>query len=147
MSLHIGTHRNAKFQHEGGLPVRLRLQAFVTVRDGDGRVALLRLREAPDVLLLQGELMQVNEHPDEAAERVAKSWFESDLKDLKLASIENYPATGGDDTSWYMIFRYEAKAAGELKGTPDTMEIKWARPGEDVADLGFAHRDVWERIR
>lgn len=146
MSIPVGGFPHAKFAHQGGMRVGLRLQCFLKVTDDEGRIATLRLEDPPGVFLLPGELLLVNESPDEAAARVAKTYFDSPLEP-KLAGTINFPAMGGEDTSWYLIFVYEAKVdPATLKGTPDTEEIKFVKPGEAPGEWGFAHHEVFEQF-
>lgn len=137
----------AKFSHDGGSGVGLRLQCFLLVRDDAGRVATVRLRDVPDGWCLPGELLRVNEDPDEAARRVAASWFASPVTEPRLVSVESYPATGGEDTKWYLIFLYEARPQGELAIPSDSVEVRFTEPGKAAGPWAMAHGDVWERVR
>jgi ADP-ribose pyrophosphatase YjhB (NUDIX family) len=134
----------AKFVHELGT-WKLRLQCFVVVRDAQRRAALLRV-EGIDGWCLPGEQMRFNESPDEAAVRVARSWFESPVG-MALERVVSFPATGGEDLGWYLVFVYDAEARGELKATSDTLEVAWVAPGETPpGPLAFAQRDVWQAL-
>lgn len=134
----------AKFVHESA-PVKLRMQAFLAIRDGQRRIATVRLEDHPEAWRLPGENIVLNEDPADAARRVAKSWFATPLSP-KLVDVLSYPATGGEDDRWYLIFLYEAQAPTELKGTPDTVETRFVErgraPGAWIAD----HGSVFDRI-
>lgn len=131
----------ARFAHENG--TQLRLQCFVIVRDQEGRVATLRV-QGIEGWCLPGESMLVNESPDQAAVRTARTWFETPLG-LQLDRILSYPATGPEDDRWYLLFVYHADAPADLQGTSDTIEMKF-RAKDDVPTFAMAHRDVWEQL-
>jgi len=132
----------AKFAHDNG--TQLRMQCFVIVRDGQQRVAALRV-EGIEGWCLPGESMRVNESPDEAAVRTAKSWFASPLG-LQLDRVLSFPAAGGDDNRWYVLFVYAADAPADLKGTPDTVELAFFDKSAPPAPFGMAHQDVWDAL-
>lgn len=134
----------AKFQHESE-PVKLRLQAFLSIRDAQRRVALVRLSDRDDVWRLPGENVQLNEDPADAARRVAKMWFETPLQP-KLVDIQSYPPTGGEDDRWYLILVYEAAAPAGLKGTPDTVELAWRAPKDATGPWYSDHGSVVARL-
>src|SRR5260221_12054954 len=94
----------ARFAHENG--TQLRLQCFVIPRDAQGRILAIRI-QGYEGWCLPGESMLLNESPDEAARRVAKSWFETPLG-MQLDRILSFPATGPEDDRWYLIFVYNA---------------------------------------
>lgn len=129
----------AKFVHESG--VGLRLQCFLAVRDEAGRVATLRV-QGIDGWCLPGETLLLNESPDQAAVRTARTWFQTPLG-LQLDRILSFPATGGEDNKWYVIFVYHADAPADLKGTPDTEKIHFAGPQDEPLQFAMAHGDVW----
>lgn len=132
----------AKFVHENG--TQLRMQCFVTVRDANDRIACLRV-EGIDGWCLPGETMLVNESPDQAAVRVARTWFRSPLG-LQLDRVLSFPATGGDDDRWYLLFVYHAEAPAELLGTDDTLEIMFHPPGAPPEQWAMAHGEVWAAL-
>jgi hypothetical protein len=132
----------ARFAHENG--TQLRLQCFVTVRDAQGKVATCRI-QGYDGWCIPGESMLVNESPDEAAVRVARSWFVTPLG-LQLDRILSYPATGGEDNRWYLLFVYHADAPADLKGTPDTIELAFRGKDEAPAAWAMSHGDVWDGL-
>lgn len=134
----------ARFAHETE-PVKLRLQAFLTVRDAQRRVAAVRLEDEPDLWRLMGEQIQLNEDPHDAARRVAKSWFATPLSP-KLVDVQSYPANGPDDDRWYLIFVFEAAAPANLQGTPDTLELKWLSRGETPGKWYSDHSSVFARL-
>lgn len=142
-AVQIGSIPQAKFTHEDG--TGLRLQAFLKVVDDAGRLACLRL-DGYDGWTLPGETLRLNEAPHEAAARVASSWFATPLAP-KLVDVFSYPATGPDDPRWYLLFIYEAKAPAGLKATPDTLEVRFAKPGEAPGPWAMSHADVWAKIR
>ena len=133
----------AKFEHETG--TSLRLQAFLLVRDEKRRVACLRLSTSPAEWALPGEMLLLNEDPADAARRVVKTWFETPLEP-KLSSVFSFPATGPDDPKWYVLLVYEAQAPANLRGTMDTLEIRFVTPGEAPGPFGFDHASVFEKI-
>ncbi len=142
--MQIGSRPTAKFTHESG--VGLRLQAFLAVRDERRRIACARLETDPAAWVLPGESMWLNEAPDDAAARVARTWFATPVEGLRLAAVESWPATGPGDDRWYLVFVYEARPVGALAGTPDTLEIAFAEPGKAPGPWGFSHGDVWSRL-
>lgn len=131
----------ARFTHENG--TQLRMQCFVIVRDGEGRVATLRV-QGIDGWCLPGESMLVNESPDQAAVRTARTWFVSPLG-LQLDRILSFPATGPEDDRWYLIFVYHADAPADLQGTSDTLEMAF-RGKDDAPQFAMSHRDVWQQL-
>jgi hypothetical protein len=88
--------------------------------------------------------MFVNESPDEAAVRVARMWFQTPLG-LQLDRVLSYPATGPGDDRWYLLFVYHADAPADLKGTPDTVELKFREKG-DPPQWAMSHGDVWPQL-
>ncbi|HVL47252.1 MAG TPA: hypothetical protein VM889_01705 [Candidatus Thermoplasmatota archaeon] len=134
----------AKFRHENG--THLRLQAFLAVRDGERRVATMRLEASPDAWSLPGENIRLNEAPLDAAKRVAKSWFETPLGEPKLVDVQSYPATGPEDDRWYLILVYEVNAPKDLKGTPDTLELVFTPVGKAPGEFYGDHASVFARL-
>lgn len=143
MSLPIHQPAPAKFVHENG--TQLRMQCFVLVRDGKERIATLRVQDI-DGWCLPAETMMVNESPDQAAARVARTWFKSPLG-LQLDRILSFPATGGEDDRWYMLFLYHADAPADLAGTDDTLAIEFHALDDPPQPFGLAHGDVWSALR
>lgn len=133
----------AKFLHEMG-NWKLRLQCFVTVRDAQRRIALVRLQDV-EGWCIPGETMLFNETPDDAARRVARSWFTVPVG-MALDRILSFPATSAEDNAWYLVFVYDAEVRGELKGTPDTLEIRWVDAGEAPGPFAFAQGEVWQAL-
>lgn len=135
----------AKFTHEMGGAVRLRLQAFVIVRDAERRVLCLK-EQGVDGWQLPGALLAVNESPDDAARRVVAMWFKTPMQ-LWLSDVLNFPATGPEDDKWYLVFAYEAEAPGDLQYVEGTEEGRFVAPGTTPPG-GFAmsHKDIWERL-
>ena len=131
----------ARFTHENG--THLRLQCFVAIRDAEGRVATVRV-QGIDGWCLPGESMLVNESPDEAAVRVARTWFQTPLG-LQLDRVLSFPATGPGDDRWYLLFVYHADAPAGLQGTPDTLELKF-RAKADAPQWAMSHGDVWPQL-
>lgn len=131
----------ARFVHESG--TQLRMQCFVTIRDAEGRVATVRV-QGIDGWCVPGESMQLNESPDQAAVRVARTWFETPLG-LQLDRVLSFPATGPEDDRWYLLFIYHAEAPADLKGTSDTIEMKF-RNKDDAPQFAMSHGDVWREI-
>jgi hypothetical protein len=132
----------ARFAHENG--TQLRLQCFVVVRDAQQRVATLRV-QGIEGWCLPGESMLVNESPDQAAVRVARSWFETPLG-MSLDRVLSFPATGPEDDRWYLLFVYSAEAPAGLKGTPDTLALEFHGKGDPPQPFAMAHLDVWNAI-
>lgn len=132
----------AKFAHENG--TQLRLQCFVTVRDDKGRILLLRV-QGIEGWCIPGETMLVNESPDEAAVRVARTWFKSPLG-LQLDRILSFPATGGEDDRWYLLFLYHADAPADIQATPDTQEMMFHPLHAPPTQWAMSHGDVWEAL-
>lgn len=123
----------------------LRLQCFVAVRDGQKRIALVRLKNSPEHWMLPGESFRPNEAPDEAARRVCEMWFGQDLK-ARIAGWQNYPDNG--DQRWYLLFIYEAQApAAGLPKPDDTEEIRFVAPGEAPGPFGMSHAEVFAQLR
>jgi ADP-ribose pyrophosphatase YjhB (NUDIX family) len=136
----------AKFNHETA-NVKLRIQIFLSVRDAEGRVACVRLQDNPDAWMLPGENLRLNEDPNDGALRVCRTWFETPLSP-KLADVQSYPATGGEDDRWYVLLVYEATApAGGLKATPDTLEVTFAPVGKAPGPFALDHGSVFARLR
>ena len=134
----------ARFTHENG--THLRLQCFLIVRDAQDRVATLRV-QGIDGWCLPGESMVLNESPDQAAVRVARTWFESPLG-MQLERVLSFPATGPGDDRWYLLFVYHADApAGGLKGTSDTEEIVFRSLGDPAPQFAMSHLDVWNALK
>ena len=148
----------ARVTHENG--TQLRMQCFVTIRDGQGRVATVRV-QGIDGWCLPGESMFVNESPDQAAVRVARMWFVSPLG-LQLDRILSFPATGPEDDRWYLLFIYhavvaprhdlssaaasDADAPADLKGTPDTLELVFRGKDDAPPQWAMSHKDVWDSL-
>lgn len=132
----------ARFTHENG--THLRLQCFLIVRDAQERVATLRV-QGIDGWCLPGESMFVNESPDQAAVRVARTWFESPLG-MQLDRVLSFPATGPEDDRWYLLFVYHADAPAGLKGTPDTEEIVFRSLKDAAPRFAMSHIDVWRAL-
>ena len=132
----------ARFVHENG--TQLRMQCFVIVRDQQGRVATVRV-QGIDGWCLPGESMLLNESPDEAAVRTARTWFVSPLG-LQLDRILSFPATGGADDRWYLLFVYHADAPADLKATSDTLEVKFRAQHDAPKDFAMSHADVWPQL-
>lgn len=148
----------ARFVHENG--TQLRMQCFVAVRDSEGRVATLRI-QGYDGWCLPGESMLLNESPDQAAVRVARSWFQTPLG-LQLDRIISFPATGPEDDRWYLLFVYHAdapagrvlSAAGAadpnappgLAGTADTLDIVFRGKDDAPEAWAMSHADVWPQL-
>lgn len=136
----------AKFLLENAEGWKLRLQCFVIVRDAERRTALLRLQDI-DGWCLPGETMLFNETPDDAARRVARTWFAGPIG-MGLDRVLSFPATGPGDASWYLVFVYEGEFRGELLTTPDTQELRWVAPGEPApGPFAFAQGDVWQALQ
>lgn len=133
----------AKFSHENG--TQLRLQCFVVVRDAQDRVATLRV-EGIEGWCLPGETMLVNESPDQAAIRTARMWFDTPLG-LVLERVLSFPATGPEDDRWYLLFVYHADAPADLKGTSDTLEIRFRALDDPPQPFAMSHGDVWSALR
>lgn len=135
----------ARFVSEDGA-TKLRLQCFLVVRDGQDRIATLKV-QGIDGWCIPGESMLMNESPDQAAVRVARTWFDSPVG-MQLDRILSFPATGGDDDRWYLIFVYHADApAGGLKGTSDTEAIEFRSLGDAAPTLAMSHGDVWNALK
>lgn len=133
----------ARFVHENG--TKLRLQCFLTVRDDNGSVALVRV-QGIDGWCIPGESLVLNESPDEAAARVARTWFVTPLKP-RLDRILSYPATGPDDDRWYLLFVYRADAPRDLQGTPDTEQILYQPLHVPPGQWAMSHGDVWAGLQ
>lgn len=134
----------AKFQHAAG--TQFRLQAFLLIRDSQRRILTVQTTDWPGKWAIPGESLLMNEDPADAAARVARLWFETPLKP-RFHGFFNYPATGAFDDRWYLLFIFEAEAPANLKGTPDTVEMKWVKPGESPGTFAMSHKDVWDRIK
>lgn len=132
----------ARFEHENG--TKLRLQCFVVVRDAQGRVATVKV-QGIDGWCIPGESMNLNESPDQAAVRTARMWFTTPLG-LQLDRVLSFPATGGEDDRWYLLFIYHADAPAGLQGTPDTVELKFRGKDEPPEQFAMSHRDVWQQL-
>ena len=132
----------ARFTHENG--TQLRMQCFVTIRDTKSRVATLKI-DGYDGYCIPGESMLLNESPDQAAVRVARSWFTTPLG-LQLDRILSFPATGPGDDRWYLLFLYHADAPADLAGTSDTKEIRWSSADDPPPAFAMSHKDVWDAI-
>ena len=134
----------ARFTHENG--TQLRMQCFLLVRDAQDRVATLRV-QGIDGWCFPGESMLLNESPDQAAVRVARTWFTSPLG-MQLDRILSFPATGPGDDRWYLLFLYHADAPeGGLQATPDTEEIVFRSLKDPMPQLAMSHADVWNALR
>lgn len=132
----------ARFTHENG--TQLRMQCFLIVRDEKDRVATMTI-QGYEGACLAGESMLLNESPDDAAVRVAKSWFDVPLG-MMLDRVLSFPATGADDDRWYVIFVYHADAPANLKGTPDTLKIEFHGKDDPPAQFAMSHREVWDQL-
>ncbi len=132
----------AKFANEFG--TRLTLQCFVTAKDKQGRIALNQL-EGFDGWCMSGENMLVNESPDDAAERVCSLWYETPLKP-RLDRVLSFPATGGDDIKWYIVFLYTADAPDDLKATSDAKALAFYALDAPPNEWAMAHDDVWNAL-
>lgn len=133
----------AKFVHELG-GVKLRMQCFLTVRDDKDRIACMRIQNF-DGWVLPGENMRVNESPDQAAVRVARMWFKSPLG-MQLDRVLSFPATGGEDDRWYLVFIYHADAPADLVPTEDTEELMFHPPNAPPEQWAMSHGDIWAAL-
>lgn len=134
----------ARFTHENG--THLRLQCFVMVRDAQDRVATLRV-QGIEGWCFPGESMLLNESPDQAAVRVARTWFTSPLG-MQLERVLSFPATGPGDDRWYLLFVYHADLPeGGLKATPDTEEVVFRSLKDPMPQMAMSHADVWNALR
>jgi ADP-ribose pyrophosphatase YjhB (NUDIX family) len=120
------------------------MQCFVAIRDAQGRIATVRV-QGIDGWCVPGEGMNLNESPDQAAIRVARSWFVSPLG-LQLERVLSFPATGPGDDRWYLLFVYGADAPADLKGTPDTLEIQFREAKDTPSQWAMSHQDVWNEL-
>lgn len=133
----------ARFAHENG--TQLRLQCFVTIRDAEQRVLAARI-QGYDGWCIPGETLLLNESPDNAARRVVATWFETPMQ-LWLDRVMSFPATGPEDDRWYLIFIYNAEAPAGLKGTPDTLELKFFPVNAPPPQFAMSHADVWAQLQ
>ncbi|MHB8605083.1 MAG: NUDIX domain-containing protein [Thermoplasmatota archaeon] len=136
----------ARFNHETA-PTALRLQTFLLIRDEKRNVLGAQLDANGGKWSLPGETMLLNESPQEAAQRIAKTWFESPIPGAKLVDVFSYPATGADDDRWYLIFIFETHVAAMPKATPDTLALKFFAPGDAHGPWAMSHHEVWERVK
>ena len=134
----------AKFAHKEA-DVEFRLQCFLTVKDAQGRVLLMRI-QGVDGWCLPAETMRVNEAPEQAAVRVARSWLSTPVG-MWLDRVLSFPATGPEDNRWYVIFVFAADAPSDLKATPDTEEMGFFALDAPPAPFAMAHRDVWTALQ
>lgn len=134
----------ARFRHVDANR-ELRLQCFLTVRDAEGRVATLRI-QGIDGWCIPGESMRLNESPDQAAVRVASTWFATPMQ-VWLERVLSFPATSDEDNRWYLVFVYAADAPAGLKGTPDTDELAFRALGEPPSPFAMSHADVWNALK
>ena len=143
MASHPASHAGrARFVHEDG--TQLRLQCFLILRDAQERVATVKI-QGIDGWCLPGEAMLVNESPDDAAIRVAKTWFETPIG-MSLDRVLSFPATGGADDRWYLLFVYGADAPAKLKGTSDTIAIEFHGKDDPPKPFAMTHQDVWNAL-
>lgn len=134
----------AKFAHKES-DVELRMQCFLTVKDAQGRVALVRVQDI-DGWCIPAETMRVNESPEQAAVRVARTWFTTPVG-MWLDRVLSFPATGPQDNRWYVVFVFAADAPADLKGTPDTEEIRFCALDAPPGPFAMSHRDVWTALQ
>gem|GEM_PF-7088139 len=127
-------------------PAELRLQCFLLIRDEHDRVALAKLQDT-EGWAFPAETMRFNESPDEAVARVARSWFEVPPSEVWLERVLSFPATGPEDSRWYVLFVYGAKAPGDLKPTPDTEKLSFFAMDKPPERLAFSHVDVWRALQ
>jgi ADP-ribose pyrophosphatase YjhB (NUDIX family) len=127
-------------------PAELRMQCFLVIRDGEERVAMAKLQDTPG-WAFPAETMRFNEAPDEAVARVARSWFEVPPSEVWLERVLSFPATGPEDSRWYVIFVYGAKAPADLKATPDTEKVQFFDPATPPDAFAFSHVDVWRALQ
>ncbi len=132
----------AKFQHETG--ISMRMQVFLLVRDQQQRIATQRI-QGYDGWCLSGESLLLNEAPDAAAMRVAKGWYGSPLTP-RLERVLSFPATGGDDDRWYLVFIYTADAPAQLAATSDCEAIEFHALHDARGEWAMSHGDVWQAI-
>lgn len=147
MSLPMATEKwnelPAKFRQLDA-DVELRMQCFLTVKDAEGKILHVKVRDI-EGWCIPAETMKFNESPEQAAVRVARTWFETPVG-MWLDRVLSFPATGGDDNRWYVIFVFAADAPAGLKGTPDTEALRWVAPGEPATGFAMAHADVWTAL-
>lgn len=132
----------AKFRHENG--ISLRMQVFVLARDAHERIATQRI-QGYDGSCLSGENLLLNEAPDEAALRVVRGWYGSPMEP-RLERVLSFPATGGDDDRWYVVFIYGAKAPADLKTTPDCEALEFRALDAGPESWAMSHDDVWKAL-
>lgn len=125
--------------------LQLRLQVFVKVKDAEGRIALVQLKENPGFWWLPAETLQPNEPVKEAAKRVCKTWFGDEL-DPRVSDVVTFPYAEGDPAvKWYIVHVFEADAPeGGLELLDDTKEITFVEPGsEPPGPFAMGHEDMW----
>ncbi|HLE96503.1 MAG TPA: NUDIX hydrolase [Candidatus Thermoplasmatota archaeon] len=131
----------AKFTHDSGFP-RLRLQAFVAVRDAERRILCLKSQGG---WMLPGVLLVANESPDDAARRAVATFLRTPLQ-LWLSEALNFPATGPEDDKWYLVLLYEADAPASLATAPGIEETRFVKPGEAPGPWAMSHQDIFDRL-
>lgn len=123
----------------------LRMQVFVIVRDGDGRICCVREKHDDAVWKLPGETLLPGQDVNARAAEVSKLWFGKDLG-ATVKNVITYPDTG--DGKWYIVFVYEATVAGvdELDEPEDTEEFRFTESGKAPGPWGMSHGDVFEHL-
>ena len=87
---------------------------------------------------LPDDFLAHEEHPEEAAKRIAREQTGIGLRDVRLSHIESF-----GNGSWHLIFHYTANVpASTITPGPNIAAIEWFEPTKLPARSDFAH-DGW----
>jgi ADP-ribose pyrophosphatase YjhB (NUDIX family) len=112
----------------------IQLISNLIVTAPDGRVLLVRYDPDDERWWLPGDDLEPYEHPDEAADRVLRTFPGLEPRSRALAFVESFRGRRG----WHVVFHYRVAAAGEPAGDRPT---SW-HPAEALPPT--AHRP-WEQ--
>jgi ADP-ribose pyrophosphatase YjhB (NUDIX family) len=87
---------------------------------------------------LPDDLLQYNEHPEDAAFRIAREQLKMDINSPVLHHIESFT---GNDKTWHMIFHFKAimNEIPVIEISKDIQSMEWFKTNELPAKEEIAH--------
>jgi 8-oxo-dGTP diphosphatase len=129
-------------------PVTPILAADGLIRDGEGRVLMIRRKNPPDPgsWALPGGFVDVGEDPRDACAREMDEETGLIVEPVRVAGFYGRPDR--DPRGHTASVVYECRViSGEAKGGDDAAEARWFTPQELLsAHLAFDHRDVLNEL-
>ena len=121
------------------------LQVFLTVRDGQRRVACVQLQSRPGEWMMPSENCFEGTDPTRLVRDIMPRWFRTALGEPRLVQAQNYPPEDGDG-HWMVVLVYEAQAPKDLQPTPDTTALKFFPVGKPPGTMFKDHAAVWAKL-